>query len=241
MMVMNCTLDDSGRQALCITASATSFASIIGSMAISPLACGTALAMRAGSSASAFPMSICPQAMLYLRPSSEIDLVRPVIVCLVEMKGAELGRGACAEIEPLLIMRPHCGCWSFIILKAFCAHRSEPVRLMLTMFCQWSNVMSSNSVPTPLTPVLLKSTSSRPNVSLIFATGACHGFLLAHVGGHRERAVAAGLDAIFECKKRLFGEAFDAEVELTTRGEYLERAFLVGVFQGDTRSSDACL
>ena len=29
--------------------------------------------------------------------------------------GAEFGRGACAEIEPLLMMRPPRGVWSFMI------------------------------------------------------------------------------------------------------------------------------
>ena len=56
-------------------------------------------------------MSIWPQAMSYLRPSSEVDLVRPVMACLVAVYGAEFGRGACAEIEPLLMIRPPRGCW----------------------------------------------------------------------------------------------------------------------------------
>ena len=38
--------------------------------------------------------------MSYLRPSSDADLVSPVIACLVAVYGAEFGRGACAEIEP---------------------------------------------------------------------------------------------------------------------------------------------
>jgi hypothetical protein len=40
------------------------------------------------------------------RPSSDSVLVSPVIACLVEVYAAEPGRGACAEIEPLLMMRP---------------------------------------------------------------------------------------------------------------------------------------
>ena len=51
-------------------------------------------------------MSIWLQAMSYLRPSSDVDFVSPVIACLVAVYGAEFGRGACAEIEPLLMMRP---------------------------------------------------------------------------------------------------------------------------------------
>ena len=50
---------------------------------IRPSACGTPLAMRAVISVAALPMSIWPQAMSYSRPSSEVDLVRPVIACLV--------------------------------------------------------------------------------------------------------------------------------------------------------------
>ena len=36
-------------------------------------------------SEAALPMSIWPQAMSYLRPSSDIDLVRPVIACFVDV------------------------------------------------------------------------------------------------------------------------------------------------------------
>jgi hypothetical protein len=63
--------------------SATACTSISGSTAISPLACGTPVAMRAAMSVAALPMSIWPQAMSYLRPSSEMLLVRPVTACLV--------------------------------------------------------------------------------------------------------------------------------------------------------------
>ena len=45
------------------------------------------------------------------RPSSAVDLVRPVIACLVAVYAIERGRGACAEIDPLLMIRPPCGCW----------------------------------------------------------------------------------------------------------------------------------
>ena len=85
MMVMNWTLVSSGSAAIWTTACATWFTSISGSMAISPLAWGTPLAMRAAISVCALPMSIWPQAMSYLRQSSEIDLVRPVMACLVEV------------------------------------------------------------------------------------------------------------------------------------------------------------
>jgi hypothetical protein len=38
------------------------------------------------------------------RPSSAIDLVRPEIACLLAVYGAERGRGAYAETEPLLMI-----------------------------------------------------------------------------------------------------------------------------------------
>ena len=44
--------------------------------------CGTPRVIRCVISVSAFPTSICPHEMSYLRPSSEVDLVRPVTACL---------------------------------------------------------------------------------------------------------------------------------------------------------------
>src|SRR6187200_1497896 len=112
-------------------------------MAISPLACGTPLAIFAAISVDALPMSIWLHAMSYLRPSSEVDLVSPVIACLVAVYGAELGRGACAEIEPLLMMRPPRGDCDFISRIACCVQRKAPVRLMSTTFFQCSKLSSS--------------------------------------------------------------------------------------------------
>src|SRR5204863_989269 len=80
----------------------------------------------------AFPMSIWPQAISYFRPSRDVDFVRPVIACLVEVYGAEFGRGACAEMEPLLMMRPPRGSWLFMSLKASWVQRNAPVRLAST-------------------------------------------------------------------------------------------------------------
>jgi hypothetical protein len=54
-------------------------------------------------------MSIWPQAMSCFLPSRDSDLVSPVIACLVAVYGAEFGRGACAEIEPLLMILPPAG------------------------------------------------------------------------------------------------------------------------------------
>src|SRR6266853_5607774 len=126
------------------TASATAFTFMVGSTAVVPLACGTPLAMRSVMGVPALPMSIWPTAMSYLRPSSELTLVRPVTPCLVAVYGAEFGRGAWAEIDPLLMMRPPFGVWAFMILNASCEHRKTPVRLALTTVCHWSYVRSSN-------------------------------------------------------------------------------------------------
>src|SRR5678815_2423899 len=113
-----------------------------GSTATCPLACGTPFAMRAARSVCALPMSIWLHAMSYLRPSSEVDFVNPDTACLVAVDGAELGRGACAEIDPLLMMRPPRGDWSFMILIASCVHRNTPVRLMSTTFFHCSKAVS---------------------------------------------------------------------------------------------------
>ena len=109
MTVMNCTLASGGRLAMNATARAMSSTSIIGSATTEPFACGTPSFIRADMSVSALPISIWPHAMLYLRPSREVDLVSPVIACLVAVYGAELGRGACADTEPLLMILPPIG------------------------------------------------------------------------------------------------------------------------------------
>src|SRR5689334_14708889 len=118
---------------------ATCWTSISGSGAIVPLACGTPFAMRAAIGVSALPMSIWLQAMSYLRPSSDVDFVRPVIACFVDVYGAELGRGACAEIEPLLMMRPPIGVCDFMMRIACCVQRKGPVRFVSTTFFHCSN------------------------------------------------------------------------------------------------------
>ncbi len=65
------------------TASATCFASIMGSGAIVPLACSTPRVMRSDSSVSALPMSIWLATMPNARPSSASALVRPDTACLL--------------------------------------------------------------------------------------------------------------------------------------------------------------
>ena len=83
VMVRNWTLASSGRDAMYRTASATWRASKVGSARTVPLAWRMPWLIRSVSSVAALPMSICPQAMPNARPSSERDLVRPVIACLV--------------------------------------------------------------------------------------------------------------------------------------------------------------
>jgi hypothetical protein len=83
MIVMNWTLALKGRLAMYTTARATSSLSILGSTITSPLAWGLPLLELWTPSIEALPMSICPQAMSYLRPSSEVALVSPVRACLV--------------------------------------------------------------------------------------------------------------------------------------------------------------
>ena len=122
------------------TARPTSVTSKVGSGCMLPSACGTPPAMRAVMGVEALPMSIWPQAMPYARPSRAIDLVRPVMACLVAVYGAEFGRGAWAEIEPLLMMRPPAGDCRFMRRIASCAHRNEPVRFTSTTACHWASV-----------------------------------------------------------------------------------------------------
>src|SRR6266851_5476591 len=111
-----------------------------------PLACGTPFFIRSVIGVAALPMSIWPQAMSYFRQSREVDLVRPVMACLVAVYGTEFGRGACAEIEPLLTMRPPCGFWLFISLIASWVHRKGPVRLVSTTRFHCSKVRSSIAI-----------------------------------------------------------------------------------------------
>src|SRR5690606_9157601 len=83
MIVIDRTLVDSGRLAMCRTAAATSAASIIGSARTDPSACGTPDSILAASSVRALPMSICPAAIPKGRPSRASVFVSPVIACFV--------------------------------------------------------------------------------------------------------------------------------------------------------------
>src|SRR5579884_4138905 len=102
--------------------------------------------------------------MSYLRPSRAVDLVSPVMACLVAVYGAELGRGVWAEIEPLLMMRPPRGDCSFISRNDACVQRNAPVRLTSTTRRHCSNVSFSSGAGGALVPALLNNRSSRPKL-----------------------------------------------------------------------------
>src|SRR3569833_3037802 len=107
-----------------------------GSIILVPLGCGTPSpsTMRSVIGVAALPMSTWPQQMSYMRVSSEVDIVRPVTASLIEEYATENGRGAGAEREPFLMMRPPRGDWSFMILRASCVHSNLPVRVVCTTF-----------------------------------------------------------------------------------------------------------
>src|SRR5260221_10676194 len=136
---------------------------MVGSTAFLPFAWGTPDFISLVMSVLALPISIWPQAMSYLRPSNAVDLVRPVIACFVAVYGAEFGRGAWAEIEPLLMIRPPRGRWVFISRKASWVHRKTPVRLTRTTWFHSAWVNSSRSRPLPNMPELLNTGSIRHN------------------------------------------------------------------------------
>ena len=118
-------------------------------------------------SVSALPMSIWPHAMSYFRPSRAADLVSPVIACFVAVYGAEFGRGVCAEIDPLLMIRPPRGSWSFMRRNASRVQRNAPVRLTSTTRRHSSNVRSSSGTAGAPVPALLNRRSRRPKACFV--------------------------------------------------------------------------
>src|SRR6185437_6139141 len=82
------------------------------------------------------------------------------------------GRGVCAEMEPLLMMRPPRGSWAFIIRTACWAHRKTPVRLVSTTRCQSARSISSAWAAGPNRPALFTSRSSRPQRSFTASNSA---------------------------------------------------------------------
>src|SRR5216683_974113 len=126
------------------TARATCWTSMRGSTSRSPFAWMTPLTMGSVISVAALPISIWPHAMSYLRPSRDVDLVKPVIACFVAVYGAEFGLGAWADMEPLLTIRPPRGSWLFMILIASWVQRNAPVRLAPMTELHTSYVRSSS-------------------------------------------------------------------------------------------------
>ena len=109
-------------------------------------------------------MSIWPQAMSYFRPSRAADRVRPVIGVLGRpCRGRSWAAATCAEIEPLLMIRPPRGSWAFITRNASRMPRKAPVRLVSTTRRQSSTVRSSSGTGRRPIPALLKRRSTRPN------------------------------------------------------------------------------
>ena len=76
----------------------------------------------------------------------------------------EKGLGVVAEIEPLLMMRPPMGFWSFMTRKASRMHKNMPVKLVSTTPFHISKLNSGKGIAGVLTPALLNSKSTRPNV-----------------------------------------------------------------------------
>src|SRR5579859_784995 len=113
-------------------------------------------------SVAALPMSICPQAMSYGRPSREVERVSPVRPCLAAVYGAESGRGAVADIEPLLMILPPQGDWLFILRNAACVQRNAPVKVVSSTADHCSYSRSSRGTAGAPRPALLNRGSMRP-------------------------------------------------------------------------------
>ncbi len=69
----------------------------------------------------------------------------------------------CAEIDPLLMIRPPRGSCAFIVATASRAHRKAPVRLTATVDNHPSIGISSTPPTGPNVPALLTSRSTRPH------------------------------------------------------------------------------
>eukprot|EP00419_Tripos_fusus_P077334 CAMPEP_0172887080 /NCGR_PEP_ID=MMETSP1075-20121228/132903_1 /TAXON_ID=2916 /ORGANISM="Ceratium fusus, Strain PA161109" /LENGTH=207 /DNA_ID=CAMNT_0013740683 /DNA_START=237 /DNA_END=861 /DNA_ORIENTATION=- len=151
-MVMKSTFDSRGSDAMYTMARPTSSTSMVGSAIMLPFGCGIPAIIGFVISVAALPMSSWPHAMLKGRPSNAQLFVRPVIACLVDVYGAELGLGRSAEMEPLLMILPPCGDCAFIIRKACCVHRNGAVRLVFTtcIHCKYVNFsMGTAGAPQP--------------------------------------------------------------------------------------------
>src|SRR5215207_3793477 len=84
------------------------------------------------------------------------------MACLVAAYAIDRGRGVWAAIEPLLIMRPPCGCCLRMMRNASRVQRKAPVKFTFTTACHSFSRISSSSRGGPPIPALLKSRSTRP-------------------------------------------------------------------------------
>jgi hypothetical protein len=75
-------------------------------------------------------------------------------------------------MEPLLMIRPPRGDWSFMIRNASCVHRKAPVRFVSIAAVQSASSRSSSGTGGESAPALLKRRSSRPNLASIAANTA---------------------------------------------------------------------
>ena len=73
-----------------------------------------------------------------------------------------IGRGACADTEPLLMMRPPRGVCAFITRKAAWVQKNGPFRLVSTTARHCAGDSVSNGTAGAPMPALLNSTSTRP-------------------------------------------------------------------------------
>src|SRR5262245_5591068 len=116
------------------------------------------------------------------------------MACLAAVYGAELGRGTWAETEPLLMIRPPCGRWPFMILNASCVHKNAPVRFVSRTARHWSQLRSSMGMAGALIPALLNSKSKRAKWSSVLANKArtlAGSVTSAHTTSAREPAFPA--------------------------------------------------
>lgn len=104
------------------TLSATLSTGIMGSTLVLPSAWAVPTALFAERLVRALPMSNWVAMMPCFLPSREVHFVSPRIACFETVYAAESGRGDHAEMDPLLMIRPPCGVWSFMILIASRVH-----------------------------------------------------------------------------------------------------------------------
>src|SRR5205807_9195077 len=96
-----------------------------------------------------------------------LALGRRVLACFVALYGAEFGRGAWAEMEPLLTIRPPRRCLFFMTLIGSCVQRKAPLRFASTPDFHCSKVTSSRGTGGAPEPALLNRRSNRASASTV--------------------------------------------------------------------------